>query len=205
MLGRTDYHNVSGTRCSTDFVELPSILMEKFLVSPSMLSLFPSSPDFTIPTHAQLLRHLRDANAFPAIEAHTQILMAMLDQVYHSDLPSDPAFSSTTELYKLQDSIGLFPSVPGTAWQTQFTHLYGYGATYYTYLFCRAIASKVWNTLFDADPLNRETGEKFKREVLQYGGGKDPWEMLAALLEMPELAAGDKTAMELVGRWGVEE
>ncbi|KAG8905110.1 Mitochondrial intermediate peptidase [Tulasnella sp. 403] len=205
MLGRTDYHNVSGTRCSTDFVELPSILMEKFLASPAVLSLFPSSPDAPIPSYPELQNYLSETNTFPSLEAHTQILMAILDQVYHSKLASRSDFSTTTELHTLQDTLGLFASVPNTAWQTHFTHLYGYGATYYTYLFCRAIARKVWKTLFERDPLNRETGERFKQEVLRYGGGKEPWEMVGALLDMPEVASGDRKAMEIVGQWGVEE
>lgn len=205
MLGRTEYHNVSGTRCSTDFVELPSILMEKFLASPAVLSLFPSSPEAPIPSYSDLKRHLRQTNPFPAMESHTQIVMAILDQLYHSHLPSTSDFSSTAELHRLQNSIGLFPAVSGTAWQTQFTHLYGYGATYYTYLFCRAIAKKTWKTLFEKDPLNREAGERFKQEVLRYGGGKDPWMMVGSLLNSPEVATGDRHAMEMVGQWGLEE
>ncbi|KAG9050826.1 Mitochondrial intermediate peptidase [Tulasnella sp. UAMH 9824] len=202
MIGRTDYQNVSGTRCTTDFVELPSILMERFLTSPAVLSLFPSSPSAPIPSYADLMRHIRETQPLPAIESHTQILMALLDQVYHS---SPSGLSTTAELHKLQDTIGLFPSVPNTAWQTHFTHLFGYGATYYSYLFCRAIAKKVWKTLFEVNPLDRNAGERFKEEVLKYGGGKEPWEMLGSLLNIPELAAGDRKAMELVGKWGVEQ
>ncbi|KAG8848101.1 Mitochondrial intermediate peptidase [Tulasnella sp. 330] len=205
MIARTEYQNVSGTRCSTDFVELPSTLMEKFLVSPAVLGLFPSTPSAPIPSYAHLQSYLARSNSLPALETHTHILMAILDQTYHSHLVSSPSFSSTSELHKLETRLGLFPPIPGTAWQTNFTHLDGYGATYYTYLFCRAIARKVWKTLFEGDPLSRVEGERYKREVLRYGGGRDPWEMVAKLLEAPEVVAGDNKAMEIVGKWGVEQ
>jgi mitochondrial intermediate peptidase len=41
--------------------------------------------------------------------------------------------------------------------------------------------------------------------VLRYGGAKDPWKMLASVLDMPELEAGDANAMELVGQWRAED
>ena len=95
--------------------------------------------------------------------------------------------------------------MPGTSFQTQFGHLFGYGATYYSYLFDRAIASRVWKDVFSSSPLSRETGERYKQEVLRYGGGKDPWEMVSALLKAPELASGDAEAMATVGRWKIED
>src|SRR5260370_27634680 len=42
------------------------------------------------------------------------------------------------------------------SWQTHFNHLYGYGATYYSYLFDQAIASRVWSQLFESDPRSEE-------------------------------------------------
>jgi intermediate peptidase len=83
--------------------------------------------------------------------------------------------------------------------------LFGYGATYYSYLFDRAIASRVWRKVFVGNPLNRKTGEKFKQEVLRHGGGKDPWAMVSALLDVPYLEVGDADAMREVGEWRIED
>ncbi|KAH9937291.1 peptidase family M3-domain-containing protein [Fomitopsis serialis] len=200
MIGRTEYQNVSGTRCATDFVELPSILMEHFLNSPAVLSLFDPNGSLYI---RQTGNHHEDPCR--SIDTHTQILLASLDQIYHSPAVLDSQFNSTTALAKLYEMRGLIPYVPGTSWQTQFGHLFGYGATYYSYLFDRAIASRVWRKLFSLDPLNRETGERFKREVLRHGGGKDPWNMVSTLLDSPDLRAGDAEAMEKVGKWRIED
>ncbi|OCH94672.1 mitochondrial intermediate peptidase [Obba rivulosa] len=200
MIGRTEYQNVSGTRCATDFVELPSILMEHFLSSPAVLSLF--DPSGRLALNQAVTQH---DDPCRSIDTHTQILLASLDQVYHSSSALKPQFDSTAELAQLYEHRGLIPYIPGTSWQTQFGHLFGYGATYYSYLFDRAIASRVWRKLFSHNPLERETGEKYKQEVLRYGGGKDPWLMVSALIDAPELESGDAAAMAEVGRWRIED
>ena len=200
MIGRTEYQNVAGTRCATDFVEFPSILMEHFLNSPTVLSLFDIDGSSTV---RQIGNHHSDP--CHSIDTYSQMLLAVMDQTYHSPAVLDPSFNSTAELAKLHDTRGLIPYVAGTSFQTQFGHLFGYGATYYSYLFDRAIASRVWRDVFANDPLNRETGEKFKQEVLRYGGGKDPWKMVSALLDAPELESGDAEAMREVGRWKIDD
>lgn len=200
MIGRTEYQNVSGTRCATDFVELPSILMEHFLASPTVLSLF--NAEDTTSQH-----HIGNHHSDPchSIDTYSQILLVAIDQVYHSNSVLDQSFNSTTELATLHDSRGLVPHVPGTSFQTQFGHLFGYGATYYSYLFDRAIASRVWHQVFKQNPLDRETGEKYKAEVLAYGGGKDPWMMVSTLLDDPSLQAGNEETMRQVGQWRIED
>ncbi len=200
MLGRTDYQNVSGTRCATDFVELPSILMEHFLSSPDVLSLF--DVDSTMTLH-QGVNNTEDP--CHSIDTYSQILLSAVDQIYHSSGALDPNFDSTKEYANLHNTRGLIPYVEGTSYQTQFGHLFGYGATYYSYLFDRAIASRVWSHVFAKDPLSRAQGDKFRGEVLRYGGGKDPWKMVAAILSNPQLEKGDAEAMREVGRWRIED
>ena len=174
--------------------------MEHFLNSPTVLSLF--DVDGT-----SAIREIGNHHTDPcrAIDTHTQIILASIDQVYHSPEALEPSFDSTAAFAHLHDTAGLIPYVPGTSFQTQFGHLFGYGATYYSYLFDRAIASRVWRNVFSEDPLSRETGEKYRREILRYGGGKDPWKMVSALLAAPELEDGNAKAMREVGRWKLED
>ena len=200
MIGRTEYQNVAGTRCATDFVELPSILMEHFLNSPTVLSLFDVDGTSTV---RQIGNHHHDP--CHSIDTYSQILLAAVDQVYHSSAVLNPSFDSTIELAKLHNIRGLIPHVPGTSFQTQFGHLFGYGATYYSYLFDRAIASRIWRKIFSNSPLDRDTGEKYKREILSFGGGQDPWKMVSVLLESPGLETGDAGSMREVGHWKIED
>lgn len=207
MIGRTEYHNVSGTRCATDFVEFPSILMEHFVKAPSVLALFAEHHESGRPLPPALFEHhMALQSSLGALETHGQIVMAMLDHQYHALAPGE-AVDSTAVYTALQERAGVIPPVDGTAWQTQFGHLYGYGATYYSYLFDRAIAGKVFGTLFAADPLSRDAGEVLKKRLLCWGGGRDPWEMVGDVVggaEGEAVARGDERAMELVGGWYVK-
>ncbi|EMR09436.1 hypothetical protein PNEG_02377 [Pneumocystis murina B123] len=202
MLGRTDFHNVSGTRCATDFVEFPSVLMEHFASDISITPAFARhAADNSFLSPEYFSSYIKNHFKMQTVETHSQIIMAFLDQQYHTSAPLDKGFDSTKVLHSLQDKWGLFPSVPGTSWQTQFTHLFGYGATYYSYLFDRAIAAKVWKDIFAKNPTSRIAGEKYYKEVLKWGGSRNPWECLASLLNDETLANGGLDAVRKVGHW----
>lgn len=130
MIGRTDYHNVAGTRCATDFVELPSILMEHFVSSPAVISLFAKHWKTGEPVPMDSLQNLRGyLKGFASLENNTQITMALLDQHYHSAQALQADFDSTDIWQRVNDQYSAIPSAPGTSWQTNFSHLFGYGAT----------------------------------------------------------------------------
>lgn len=204
MLGRTELHNVAGTRCVTDFAELPSVLMESFAKSPAVLSLFARHYITGKPLPVDLLHHqLEQDSLFEAMETRSQIVLALLDQAYHVRDFENP-LTTTEQFHDIENRYGLLPAVEGVTWQGFFTHLYGYGGTYYSYLFDRAIAAKVWRTVFEQDPTSREAGEKWKNDVLKWGGSRDPWHCIADVLGQEELREGGAAAMAEVGGWGAQ-
>ena len=99
---------------------------------------------------------------------------------------------------------------PGTSWEGFFGHLFGYGSTYYSYLFDRVLAKRIWKVVFASGhggkSVDRASGERMKERVLKWGGGRDPWRSLAEVLEDGRVENGDEKAMGCswkLGREGV--
>lgn len=181
MLGRTTYQHVTGTRCSTDFAEVPSVLMEYFAADPRVLKTFAKhfQTNETIPDE-MLQRLCGSKHLFMASETQLQIFYSALDQKYHAG----PLKGSTMDVIEeVQNHYYGLPYVKNTAWQLRFSHLVGYGAKYYSYLVSKALASWIWQSYFEKNPFSRSYGERYRRECLAHGGGKPPWHMVADFLE----------------------
>lgn len=208
MIGKTDLHNLSGTRCLTDFVELPSVLMESFSKDPRVICKIAKHYETGELLPKQLFKKFQNQKVIlDQCETFMQSKMAMLDQVLHNEdiikkLNSDEAFKDfdTTPIYhQLEKDLKVF-SDEWSTWHGKFPHLFSYGAVYYSYLLDRAIADKVWNGLFKTDPWSREAGEKYKSSILKWGGTRDPWVCLADALNDDNLVKGDAKAMEIIGK-----
>ena len=209
---------ISGTRCATDFAELPSVLMEYFARDPAVLGLFARHWKTEAPMPAEMVQAITQekqdrAKLTGGWDNQSQILMALLDQEYHSEHPvqalAKGQYDSTSVYHQIWKTHGHMDEPPGTSQQGFFGHLHGYGATYYAYLFDRAIARQVWRAVFkdgaDNTAIDRNAGERLKNEVLKWGGGRDPWTCLEGLMGEGKgiLAEGGELAMLEVGKWGV--
>ncbi|ELU11712.1 hypothetical protein CAPTEDRAFT_198580 [Capitella teleta] len=182
MLGRTRYQHVTGTRCPTDFAEVPSVLMEYFATDARVLASFARhwQTGEVLPDH--MIESLCAAKKmFGPCEMQLQVFYSILDQVYHGE---HPLGGSTTEiLERVQNEHYSLPYVSGTAWHLRFGHFIGYGAKYYSYLMSRAVAARIWRQFFAEDPFSRASGYKYWKQVLAHGGGKDSIDLVHDLLE----------------------
>ncbi|KZV09804.1 1-Oct [Saccharomyces cerevisiae] len=202
MLGRTHMQNISGTRCATDFVELPSILMEHFAKDIRILTKIGKHYGTGETIQADMLqRFMKSTNFLQNCETYSQAKMAMLDQSFHDEkIISDIDNFDVVENYQALERRLKVLVDDQSNWCGRFGHLFGYGATYYSYLFDRMIASKIWYALFEDDPYSRKNGDKFKKHLLKWGGLKDPWKCIADVLECPMLEKGGSDAMEFIAQ-----
>ncbi|TVY16189.1 Mitochondrial intermediate peptidase [Lachnellula arida] len=213
ILGRTDFQEVSGTRCATDLSELPSILMEHFASDPTVLSLFARHYETDEPLPYEMVAEkLAMDKKFDAIDTDNQIILSLLDQECHSAAAADASFDTTKLYHDLQAKYSKQPTdPPGTSWQGFFGHLFGYGGSYYSYIFDNVLARRVWQMVFMAGrqggSISRDRGERLKENLLKWGGARDPWLCLSTLLEDERLLTGSdgtKNGMKLVGQWGIK-
>jgi intermediate peptidase len=203
MLGRTELHNVSGTRCQTDFVELPSILHETFARDKRVLTSFGKHFETGDNVSIELVeKHLDSDKILSHLETFGQVKMALLDQLYHGATNfeiNNESFDLINIYHELESNLGILADTK-SSWPGKFGHLYSYGALYYSYLLDRAIASKIWDKLFENDPFSRDAGEKFKNEILKWGGSRDPWICISKVLNIEELANGDVNSMKIISK-----
>ena len=181
VLGRTRYQNISGTRCPTDFAEIPSNLMELFLQDKRVLESFAKNVETgeTLPEEKMLMFKLSN-NLFPALTAQIQILYSIMDQSFHG---SDPLKRPTTQVFsELHKQYSPIKYIENTAWYLRFTHLYTYAGKYYSYLWSRSVANLIWRQCFRQDPFSSVIGELYKGKMLAYGGGVHPSDLVGNFL-----------------------
>ena len=182
MFGRTRFQTVAGTRCSLDFVELPSMLMEFFVRDFRVVSQFAYHHATGAPLSQELFeRGIQAQDLFPAVGMADSAVHAEVDQRYHSELVSSGEEEATAVLRGVQDEYTELKFC-GTALQYRFSHLSGYAASYYSYLWCKGLAALIWTTSFMDDPLSRTAGDLYRKKVLAYGSARDPWLMVEDVL-----------------------
>lgn len=165
-----------------DFVETPSHWMETYTRDPSFLSTVLAKHYITgLPMSKKRAKHLALGHVdFQGIEIQTQIVHSRFDLALFGEIPCSPSLggcSSTEILGRLHQQAGV-PYAAGTHWHSRFGHLVTYGAGYYGYLYAQTFAADIWK----ATNMSSKGGMKIWKDMLIYGGAKDPKEMLLVVL-----------------------
>jgi peptidyl-dipeptidase Dcp len=176
LLSNVNYEMLSGTSVPTDFVELPSQIMENWAAEPEALKLYAKhyKTGETIPD--ELIAKLHESATFDQGFATVEYLAAAyLDLNYHSrtEALSESVIPFEEESMK---KIGLIPSIIPRYRSTNYTHIFagGYSAGYYSYIWSGVLDTDAFEAFKTSSLFDAKTAKSFRTNILERGGTGDP-------------------------------
>ncbi|MDO6421173.1 M3 family metallopeptidase [Saccharophagus degradans] len=173
----------SGIKPEHDFVEAPSQMLEEWVWDADTLKTFAkNAAGETIPD--DLIAKMNAGRNFGrALFTRHQMFYAAVSLNYYTGDPADIDLTATMKA--LQKEYSPYAYVEDTYFHASFGHLYGYSATYYTYMWSLVIASDMFSEFEKAGLRNQEVATRYRDTVLAPGGSKDAAEMVEDFLGRP--------------------
>lgn len=177
LLGATQLGSFSGTHVKTDFVEMPSQMLEEWLWDEAILKQISKHyktgeqlPDEIISTLVAL------KNLTSAGDIRRQLVFALVSLNYFKEGSQKDIYAIFKKFYEEIRNNELF--YDDCHFYTAFGHLMGYDAKYYSYLWSKVFALDLFAHIKSFGLLNNEIGIRYKKTILSKGGSKDPNELL---------------------------
>jgi thimet oligopeptidase len=169
VLTRARYALNAGASVATDFVEVPSKLMENLAWRPEVLERVSGRwDDRSKKLPEGMLKGLVSARGFQsALLTLRQVAFALTDLEYFG---SPSPVDSTAVIERVFRDCGL--PWPGPRRQANFSHLVNaYAAGYYGYLWAQMLAQDLFTRFLRDGALDPSAGPEFRRKILQRGSG----------------------------------
>jgi peptidyl-dipeptidase Dcp len=158
-----------------DFVELPSQIMENWLLEPEVLKLYAKHYQTGEVIPDELVEKIRASEQFNQGFASVEYLAACyLDMDWHT--LEDPAGVDVNEFEKASmDRIGLIPEIVVRYRSPYFSHIIGgYSAGYYSYIWAEVLDADAFEAFKETSLFDQETARSFRTNILAKGGSEDP-------------------------------
>jgi len=182
ILARAEHPRYSGAETEIDFVEAPSQMLEHWCWEPTVVGSFARHHRTGEPIPKHLLAGLAAAKtAASGVLTMEQLALATLDAAYHSAEYSQRSGGSTATYAEVYARHGQ-AYLAGTHLQSGITHLFGYDAAYYSYLWSKVLGDDMYTRFQQAGPLDPTTGAHYRRTVLEPGGTVDGAAMVREFL-----------------------
>ena len=181
LLSDSKYTSIGGTSVFWDFVELPSQIMENWVVEKEALQLFAKhyETNETIPDH--LIDKIKNSKKFlSATACLRQLSLGYLDMAwYGKDNEVDNV--EKFEKYSMNKAV-LLPTIPGASISCSFGHIFagGYSAGYYSYKWAEVLEADAFERFKEEGIFNQETSKSFRDNILSKGNQKHPMVLFKA-------------------------
>ena len=165
-----------------DFVELPSQIMENWVLEKEALNLFARHYQTGEPLPDELLDKVLAARNFNAGNANlAQLRYAMLDFAWHL---ADPAGIDDVDAFekKVLEKYVILPAVPNSNISCTFSHIFagGYSAGYYSYKWAEALEADAWSLIKEKGIFNHDVTLSFRNIILSKGNSVHPMDLFIA-------------------------
>ncbi|TSE35035.1 M3 family metallopeptidase [Tepidimonas charontis] len=187
LLTQVDEHAVAGiSGVEWDAVELPSQFMENFAWEWGVLQRMTAHVDTGEPLPRALYDKMVAARNFQSgLQLLRQIEYALFDMRLH--LEGTPDGNVMALLQQVRDEVAVLQPPAWHRMPHTFSHIFagGYAAGYYSYLWAEVLSADAYAAFEEAagpggDTLQRATGERFRREILETGGSRPALESFRA-------------------------
>jgi len=184
LLAQGTYRRLTGTSVPRDFVELPSQLMENWVLEPEVLARYARHWQTGEPIPDELVQRIRDAERFGQGFATVEYLAAsFLDLDWHTlvqPVRHEPAAFERQSMVR----IGLPDEIVVRYRSPYFAHVFGpgggYSAGYYSYVWAEVLDADAFAAFRENGILDRETATAYRANILERGHTDDPMELYVA-------------------------
>jgi len=179
LLSNGSYPNLTGTMVATDFVELPSQIMENWATDPEVLKMYAVHYKTGEAISDELITKIKKADKFnQGFFASEYIAASILDMDYHT-IEKHIDIS----VHKFEDkslgSMGLITEIKPRYRSTYFRHIFasGYAAGYYSYMWAEVLDADAFQAFKENGIFDRQTANLFRENILAKGGSEDPMKL----------------------------
>lgn len=177
LLSDCTYLRLTGTNVASDFVELPSQIMENWVAEPEFLKLFARHYQTGKPIPDELIAKIKNSQYFNQGFAAAEYLAAsFLDMDWHT--LNEPV--KTEEVMSFEEKslnrVGLIPEIVVRYRSPYFSHIFagGYSAGYYSYIWSEVLDADAFEAFKEKGLFDQATARSFRDNILARGGSEDP-------------------------------
>jgi len=179
LLSDCTYTELASPNVYWDFVELPSQIMENWVLQEETLSLFAFHYQTGEVMPRQLIDKVKAARNFNKGWFNVrQLSFGMLDMAWHNTDPKSINDVSAFEEAAMA-KLSLLPKVEGTCRSTSFGHIFagGYSAGYYSYKWAEVLDADAFSKFLEDGIFNKETARSFRENILARGNTEHPMDL----------------------------
>lgn len=176
LLSKCIFKSISGTSVYWDFVELPSQMMENWVLEKEALDLFAFHYETKEKLDDKVIKKIKESNKFlEGLGTLRQLSFAMLDMAYHSVDPKNLKDVESVE-EEIMKKFDLYPRENSGNMSVSFSHIFagGYSAGYYSYKWAEVLDADAFSYFKEKGIFNKEVADKFRENILEKGGSEDP-------------------------------